>query len=111
MVATSETAAVAVRRAPSTSRVGAAIRLIGFTRTGTIGAVVVGVFLLLAIFAPVIAPADPNFQELASRSRFVSQQHLLGTDLLGRDMLSRILYGSRISLTLGVAAVVLGIVL
>jgi peptide/nickel transport system permease protein len=111
MVATSEQAAVALERVPSVSRVGAAVRLISFTRTGTIGASVVGIFLLLAIFAPLISPADPNFQELTSRARFISPQHLLGTDLLGRDMLSRLLYGSRISLTLGIAAVVLGIAL
>ena len=89
MVATSEQAAVALERVPSVSRVGAAVRLISFTRTGTIGASVVGIFLLLAIFAPLISPADPNFQELTSRARFISPQHLLGTDLLGRDMLSR----------------------
>jgi len=90
---------------------GAVMRLIRFSRTGTIGAILVGLFLLLAILAPLIAPADPNFQALPSRAKFVSPQHLLGTDLLGRDMLSRILYGARVSMTLGIAAVVVGLVL
>jgi peptide/nickel transport system permease protein len=111
MIAAGEQATVAMKRRPSVGRVGAVMRLIRFSRTGTIGAVLVALFLLLAILAPLIAPADPNFQDLPSRAKFVSPQHLLGTDLLGRDMLSRILYGARVSLTLGIAAVVVGIVL
>src|SRR5690348_1535914 len=111
MLAAGETESIAAEVRPSTGRAGAVMRLIRFTRTGTIGAVLVGLFVLLAILAPLIAPADPNFQDLPSRAKFVSPQHLLGTDLLGRDMLSRILYGSRVSLTLGISAVVLGIVL
>jgi peptide/nickel transport system permease protein len=83
-------------------------RLIAFTRTGTIGALLLLAFLVLAVFAPLLAPADPLFQDLPNRAKFVSPQHPLGTDTLGRDLLSRILYGARISLTLGVMAVVVG---
>jgi len=111
MLAAGEQTTVAVERRPAMGRMGAVMRLIRFSRTGTIGAMLVGLFLLLAILAPLIAPADPNFQDLPSRAKFVSPQHLLGTDLLGRDMLSRILYGARVSMTLGIAAVVVGIVL
>jgi len=87
------------------------IRLISFTRSGAIGGVIILALLILAIAAPAIAPADPKFQDLPHRAAFVSLAHPLGTDLLGRDVLSRILYGARISLTLGIAAVVLGALL
>ena len=111
LLAADERVSVPAERRSSVGRVGAVMRLIRFSRTGTIGAALVGIFLLLAILAPLIAPADPNFQDLPSRAKFVSPQHLLGTDLLGRDMLSRILYGARVSITLGIAAVVVGMVL
>ena len=108
MVAVGEQTIVAPGPRAPLGRIGSAVRLIRFTRTGTVGAAIVLTFVMLAILAPVISPADPIFQNLPDRAKFISPQHPLGTDLLGRDMLSRILYGSRISLTLGVAAVVLG---
>src|SRR5438034_2652454 len=55
-------------------------RLVTFSRTGALGAAILLVFCLLAIGAPWIAPADPVFQDLPNRSKFVSPQHLLGTD-------------------------------
>src|SRR4051812_24304644 len=100
MVAVGEQAIAPAGSPASGGRIGAAVRLVRFTRTGTIGAAIVLAFLLLAILAPVISPADPIFQNLPDRAKFISLQHPLGTDLLGRDMLSRILWGSRISLTL-----------
>jgi peptide/nickel transport system permease protein len=108
LVAVGEQTVVAEGQRAPVSRAGSALRLIRFTRTGTIGAAIVLAFMVLALLAPVISPADPIYQDLPSRAKFVSPEHPLGTDLLGRDMLSRILYGSRISLTLGIAAVVLG---
>ena len=74
----------------------------------------VGLFLLfawvmIAVFAPLIAPYEPN--ELVSRSRQPpSYMHWLGTDQLGRDMLSRVIYGARISLVLGFVSVFFGLV-
>jgi peptide/nickel transport system permease protein len=111
MVAVGEQPIVAAGQRASAGRIGSAVRLIRFTRTGTVGTAIVLAFILLAILAPVISPADPIFQNLPDRAKFISLEHPLGTDLLGRDMLSRILYGSRISLTLGIAAVVVGSVL
>jgi peptide/nickel transport system permease protein len=108
MVAVGEQPIVAEGQRVSAGRISSVVRLISFTRTGTIGAVIVLTFLLLAILAPVISPTDPIFQNLPDRAKFISLEHPLGTDLLGRDMLSRILYGSRISLTLGIAAVLVG---
>lgn len=65
------------------------------------------VFLvLLAVFAPVVAPADPNAVDLSSLRAPPSAEHWLGTDAAGRDVLSRIIYGARVSLTVGIAAAV-----
>lgn len=85
------------------------------------GAVIVSMMILSAIFAPIVAPHDPNTTELRLRNSPPfwdakgSTEHLLGTDPVGRDLLSRIVYGSRISLFVGitvtVAASLLGIVL
>ncbi len=65
----------------------------------------IGVFALCALFAPVIAPYDPLLQALGSRLMPPSPDHWLGTDSLGRDIASRILYGARISLIIGVVVV------
>ncbi|MBA2692078.1 MAG: ABC transporter permease [Rubrobacter sp.] len=75
-------------------------------RLAVIGAVVMSLFILMAIFAPVLAPYDPiNDQDLTSNFAGPSAQHWLGQDELGRDILSRIMYGARVSLTAGLAAV------
>jgi peptide/nickel transport system permease protein len=83
-------------------------KMIAFSPTGTVGAAVLLLLLLVAVGAPLLAPADPLFQDLPNRARFISAEHPLGTDTLGRDMLSRIIYGARISLTLGLMAVLVG---
>ncbi len=68
------------------------------------GVTIVTLLAVMALAAPLLAPADPNAQDLALRLAPPSAHHLLGTDELGRDILSRILYGSRV--TLSVAAVI-----
>jgi len=60
-----------------------------------------------ALLAPLIAPADPLAQTLAARLEPPSAAHWLGTDQLGRDLLSRLLYGARISLVIGLTVVML----
>lgn len=81
-----------------------------------IGAVVVTILAITAIFAPVIAPHDPYAQSLVARLNppvFLggSWEHPLGTDHLGRDYLSRLIYGARVSLLIGiVAATISGII-
>jgi peptide/nickel transport system permease protein len=67
----------------------------------------IAVFALGALFAPFIAPYDPLAQELSERLEPPSAAHWLGTDQLGRDIASRLLYGSRISLVIGVVVVAL----
>lgn len=60
--------------------------------------------IIIAVFAPIFAPYDPAYQDVAHILEPPSKQHLLGTDEFGRDILSRIIYGSRISLSVGVVA-------
>ncbi|MDO5010481.1 MAG: nickel ABC transporter permease subunit NikC, partial [Intestinibacter bartlettii] len=62
---------------------------------------------LIAIFAPVFAPHDPYEAELQNAFQAPSSEHLLGTDKLGRDVLSRVIYGTRISLSASLILVLL----
>lgn len=70
-------------------------------------AVMVVLFILTAIFAPFIAPYDPNYADFAAYLQGPSSAHLLGTDNYGRDVLSRIIFGTRVSLIIGVFAVMI----
>ena len=74
-------------------------------RLALLGVVVLAIFVLMAIFAPLIAPYGPLQQDLAGKFAPPSRAHLMGQDELGRDILSRVIYGARISLTAGLAAV------
>lgn len=72
-----------------------------------VGCLVVVVILALALFAPWIAPYDPNLQETANRLMPPDAAHWLGTDGFGRDILSRIIYGARPTLLLVLVVVLL----
>jgi peptide/nickel transport system permease protein len=80
------------------------IRLVREKPLGTVGAVIVLVLLLTGIFANFLAPYGINEGILADRLSPPSGAHLLGADNLGRDILSRIIYGARISVIIGLAA-------
>lgn len=67
--------------------------------------------VLTAIFADLIAPYDPNKQDLANLLASPTLKHPLGTDSLGRDMLSRVIFGSRISLLVGISSVAVAMVI
>jgi len=73
-----------------------------------LGAAILVLYTLLAIFAPWVTPHDPVQQQLVQSLQTPSAEFWLGTDHLGRDVLTRILYGTRISLFIGIAAVVVG---
>jgi peptide/nickel transport system permease protein len=75
------------------------------------GAVIILILILIALFAPFISPYEPNEQHLVHTVEQPSHQFLLGTDDLGRDILSRIIWGSRISIMVGVVAVCIAAVL
>jgi peptide/nickel transport system permease protein len=74
------------------------------------GTAVLGVFILMAVFAPYLAPYGPLQQNLPEKFDGPSLAHPFGQDELGRDILSRVIYGARISLTAGLAAVALATV-
>jgi peptide/nickel transport system permease protein len=69
------------------------------------GLIILLLFGLAAVFAPLLSPTDPLAQNVVAGLSPPSAEHLLGTDKLGREMLSRMLYGARISLVVGVLVV------
>ena len=75
------------------------------------GVVLVVIFVILALFAPWIAPQDPAHIELPTRLSSPSTTHWFGTDELGRDILSRVIYGSRISMLVGSSVVAVSLAL
>lgn len=75
------------------------------------GLTIMVVFLLTALLAPVLAPYDPIAQTLVDRRQTPSGKYLLGSDDLGRDILSRIIFGTRKSLQVGVVSVSLAIII
>ena len=81
-----------------------AVRRLIQNRAAMIGGITVLVLIILAIFAPWIAPYSYSYQDLDLGASPPSAEHLLGTDVLGRDLLSRLLYGARISLLVGFVA-------
>jgi len=78
-------------------------------RLAILGIILISAFLFMAAFANFIAPYDPIAQDWKSVQKPPSKTHLLGTDELGRDLLSRIIYGARISVTIGVVSVSIGL--
>lgn len=74
------------------------------------GLIVLIIIILASVFAPWVAPYDPNYMDYSSLNAGSSFQHLLGCDNLGRDLLSRIIYGGRNSLALGLVCALIGMV-
>ena len=91
------------------------LRMLGKNRLGVLCFAVIVALVLVALFAPLLAPYDPDVQQLSLRLQVPNTARVLGTDELGRDILSRLIYGCRISLSVGVVsqlvAIVLGFVL
>lgn len=90
---------------------GDALRRLLRHRLAAAGLVVIALMTLMAFLAPVIAPYDPTFQDYSVVQQGPSLAHPFGTDALGRDQLSRLIYGARTSLTIGLLAqaIVLGL--
>lgn len=76
-----------------------------------VGLAMVVIMILMAIFAPLLAPYDPYQTDLTNKLAHPSSEHWLGTDAVGRDTLSRCIYGARTSLLIGICAVTLGAIL
>lgn len=73
-----------------------------------VGMFIIVVWIVVAITAPLLSPYDPNLVDVSNRLKPPSGEHWLGTDALGRDVFTRLLYGSRISLTTGFVVVLVG---
>lgn len=74
-------------------------------KTSWVGAVMLGLIVLMAVFAPLLAPHDPAEQDIIARLSPPDADWLLGTDAFGRDVLSRIIWGSRVSLIVAFASI------
>ncbi len=84
------------------------IRRLARDRVAALAASVLSAIVVAAIFAPVIAPYDPYFTDLTKVMQPPSAEHWFGTDNTGRDILSRVLYGTRNTLVLGLVGVIVG---
>ena len=80
------------------------------TRLGPLGVVVMIVAIAVALFAPLISPYDPLKQDLGNTLARPDRAHLMGTDNVGRDVLSRMIWGTRVSLLAGFGSVALAMV-
>jgi peptide/nickel transport system permease protein len=91
-------------------RTGRVLRQVARRPAGLFGLIVVCVLLVVVFAAPVVAPYSPYKQDIVHRLEAPSAQHLLGTDELGRDLLSRVIFGARIALGVAIPAVLLAMV-
>jgi ABC-type dipeptide/oligopeptide/nickel transport system permease subunit len=85
--------------------------MIKSNKLAAISLIIILLFCFCAIFAPFVAPHDPTLQNYDNVRAKPSSEHLLGTDELGRDVLSRIIYGARISLVIGLVPTTISMVL
>jgi peptide/nickel transport system permease protein len=97
-------------RPPRLRWLKATIGAFNANKTSWAGLVIVVLVILAAVFAPVLAPHDPLEQNILSRLQPPHENYYLGTDYFGRDILSRLLYGARISLVIGVASTAIALV-
>ena len=86
------------------------VRLVKEKPLSIIAGVIILLLILVAIFADVLAPFPHDEVNIVDRMQAPSHRYLLGTDQLGRDLLSRLLFGARISLTVGLAATTINVV-
>jgi peptide/nickel transport system permease protein len=87
---------------------GRSVASVGLRNANTnlrLGAAIVALWVLIALFAPWIAPYDPIAQDMSARLHAPNLAHLFGTDNFGRDILSRVIYGTRVDLKMGVLGV------
>lgn len=90
---------------PQVSQLKHIVRVFFSRRVVIFGLVIIVIFLVTAIFAESLAPYDPYKQNLDEDLQQPSRQHFLGTDALGRDTFSRVVYGTRTSLMVGIIAI------
>ena len=97
------------RMEKSDSPRGRAVRRLFMRKTAVFGLLLIVLFALLALLAPVIAPYDPTAQSWATVRKAPSLAHWFGTDEVGRDVLSRLIYGARASLMAGCISIAIAL--
>jgi peptide/nickel transport system permease protein len=100
---------VALRRVKSESMLAQTYRRLKRSNTAVFGLCIVILLVLVAIFADAVSPYSPILSSPSETFQTPNRTHLLGTDQFGRDMLSRIIHGSRISLAVGLSSILLAI--
>lgn len=102
---------VAIMAAPQRGgvliRMGRVLREVARRPAGLFGLIVICILLVVVVAAPLVAPYGPNEQNIVHRLEGPSAQHLFGTDELGRDLLSRVIFGARIALGVAIPAVLI----
>ncbi len=96
------------RRSWRKTRTGMILERLGQNKLAMIGLIIIALLAFMAIFAPVIAPYSPTYQDFSAIYCKPNGEHWFGCDALGRDIFSRCVYGARYSLSLGLAATVFG---
>ena len=89
---------------PASNALRATLRAFNTNKASWIGLAIFLVVVAAAILAPLVAPHDPLDQDVLDRLKPPSAEHLLGTDYYGRDTFSRLLYGARVSLVIGIVS-------
>ncbi|TVR34266.1 MAG: ABC transporter permease [Spirochaetaceae bacterium] len=102
-------AATALTPRKKTSELHEVFRHLLRNRAAVVGLIIIGGFVFVSVFAPLFSTHDPLRTNLGNRLQPPNREHLLGTDELGRDLFSRMLYGGRISLNIGVISVLIGV--
>jgi peptide/nickel transport system permease protein len=92
-------------------QIGEVWRRLRRNRAAIGGGIIVLLFVFIAIFAPWLSPYPPNEGDLTKRLKSPCREHLFGTDPLGRDLLSRVIYGARISLQIQIISVSIALVI
>jgi peptide/nickel transport system permease protein len=107
-VTTAATEVKPLSRSPTWTRIADALRR---HPTAILGAVVLGLLILMAVLAPYLGTTDPQAISPIQRLRAASEANWFGTDMLGRDVYSRVVYGARVSLTVGLTVAILATVI
>jgi peptide/nickel transport system permease protein len=105
---TSSTISLIPASADRRERLRKALRVLWRNPMVLIGVMILAAWVVIAVFAPVIAPASPFHQNVAQRLKGPDSAHWFGTDELGRDILTRVLYGGRITMPAGILVIVIG---
>jgi ABC-type dipeptide/oligopeptide/nickel transport system permease subunit len=108
MSAIAASTAITVKRRRRSTPLGDAWRRYRRNRTALVGLIIASFILFVAIFAPLLAPAPYDYAVISDVLQPPSAQHILGTDEVGRDLLSRVIYGARTSMMVGLSVSLLG---